>query len=122
MLKQNVDGNVIEIICDICNSVFDDPDEMEEFVCFDYETGKSSFLGDGVKIKFDVCQDCFAEKIEEYFDKLTGNEEDNTDLGEEDVTLDVNGNLIDGSDNASIDGDENLTSYEKMYGVMRGFD
>ena len=66
--KEDVEnGTILELKCDICGAIFDDQDEMDEFMCFDYKMGSKSQLPDK-EIKFDVCQDCFIEAFPEYFE------------------------------------------------------
>jgi len=70
--KINVNNEVLEIQCDICNGVFDIKEEIAEFMRFDYNTGDGSIIPN-TKIKFDVCQDCFVDAFPDYFDDLMDN-------------------------------------------------
>lgn len=50
----------IEIRCDVCGIEYDDADELNEFIRFDFVMGPKSQYPNRV-VKFDCCQDCFID-------------------------------------------------------------
>lgn len=69
----DVNGKIMELTCDICGTSFDDEDEMNEFICFDFVMGEKS-LSPYKQVKFDVCQDCFVDAFPSQFDNLFKND------------------------------------------------
>jgi len=67
IIKQDVNGNVLEIQCDICKARFDVKEEMDEFICFDYVMGEGAQYPDK-QIQADICQDCFIEAFPTLFE------------------------------------------------------
>jgi hypothetical protein len=64
-MDENMDEN-IEVTCDICGSVYDDIEEINEFFFFDYTMGEKSQYPNQ-NVKFCVCQDCFIDAFKEIF-------------------------------------------------------
>jgi hypothetical protein len=60
-------GDIAEIGCDICHIIYDDPDEIKEFMRFCYTPGTISEYN-GMLIEFDVCMDCFEAAFPEIFE------------------------------------------------------
>ena len=66
IISKDVNGKVTEVRCDICGVPFDDEDELNEFMSFDYKMGPESLFPDK-HVVFDVCQDCFTEAFPDIF-------------------------------------------------------
>lgn len=73
IISKNVNGHITEVQCDICNITFDNKDELDEFITFDFVMGPKS-LYPNKHVSFMVCQDCFTEAFPDIF-------EDDDDLG-----------------------------------------
>lgn len=69
MIKETIGDKISEIQCDICGTIYNIEEEIEEFIRFNYITGKGNVLPNKL-IKFDVCQDCFQEAFSEIFDEI----------------------------------------------------
>lgn len=65
---QDDSGNITEMQCDICRAVYDDVDELREFMCFDFVMGEKSQYP-GKEVRFDCCQDCFADAFPDIFEE-----------------------------------------------------
>lgn len=72
---------IVEVKCDICGQIFDDPDEIAEFINFNFTMGEKS-LCPNEQIRFDICQDCFVDKFPEIFDREEDVDDDNNNIFE----------------------------------------
>lgn len=53
----------ISVTCDRCNKEYDDIMEMQEFLHYRNDAGYGSVLGDGNKLRMDMCQYCVQEVL-----------------------------------------------------------
>ena len=56
---------VVSVLCDICKSIIPD-DELGERFIQSHVGGYYSVFGDGTEFKFDICQHCMKDIMEEY--------------------------------------------------------
>lgn len=49
--------------CDRCKKVYDDIMELQEFLHYENDAGYGSILGDGNKLRMDLCQYCVKEVL-----------------------------------------------------------
>jgi len=54
------------ITCDACKVKYDDPMELQEFLCYEDRGGYSSVFGDMYLIQIDLCQHCVKELLGKY--------------------------------------------------------
>lgn len=54
------------IICDCCKVEYDDPMELQEFLCHSDRGGYASIFGDTYLIEIDLCQFCIRDILEKH--------------------------------------------------------
>jgi hypothetical protein len=74
VIRHDENGLPLEIRCDICTVVYDDPNELEEFMQFDFVMGPVSQYPDAI-VKFDCCQDCFSDAFPTVFAAIEAEEQ-----------------------------------------------
>ena len=59
---------VTSITCDVCKKEYVPTDyfEYQEIVTVSFVGGYGSIFGDGNKVRIDICQHCFKEKLGQY--------------------------------------------------------
>lgn len=55
--------DVVEVSCDRCSRIIDDPMEEQEMLSMRFTGGYSSVFGDGVEVEIDLCQQCLKDLI-----------------------------------------------------------
>lgn len=64
--KQTEVEEIKSIRCDICNTTYDDPMEIQECLCISADCGYGSVFGDGTHVECDICQYCLKKMIGEH--------------------------------------------------------
>jgi len=54
------------LVCDVCETEYDDPMEMQEFLCYKDTAGYSSVFGDMNSLSLDMCQHCVKKILGKY--------------------------------------------------------
>ena len=60
------------ITCDRCKKTYDDIMEIQEFLCYENDAGYGSIMGDGNKLRAEICQHCVKELLGPYI-RIVGN-------------------------------------------------
>lgn len=60
------------ITCDRCKKTYDDIMEIQEFLCYENDAGYGSIMGDGNKLRAELCQHCVKEVLGPYI-RIVGN-------------------------------------------------
>lgn len=63
---------LISITCDRCKKEYDDIMEMQEFLHYTNDAGYGSIMGDGNRLRSDLCQYCVSEVLGPYI-RVEGN-------------------------------------------------
>lgn len=56
-----------KIECDVCNKLYEDPMEVQEFHNIKFMGGYSSIFGDMYEIECHICQHCLMGMIGDYY-------------------------------------------------------
>lgn len=62
----------VAITCDRCKTEYDDIMEMQEFLHFENDAGYGSVMGDGNRLRLDLCQTCVKELLGPFI-RVVGN-------------------------------------------------
>ena|SRR5665213_3001976 len=54
---------LVSVTCDKCKKEYDDIMEMQEFLHYDNDAGYGSIMGDGNRLRLDLCQHCTHELL-----------------------------------------------------------
>lgn len=60
------------IQCDRCKRVDDEIMQMQEYFCFSQDVGYAGVLGDGNRVRLDLCQRCFRDLFKGIY-RIEGN-------------------------------------------------
>lgn len=71
--REEVFQNVcVAITCDCCKKEYDDIMETQEFLEFANDAGYGSIMGDGNRLRLDLCQHCTKKLLGDYI-RVDGN-------------------------------------------------
>jgi len=66
-ITEKIESDVLMAIeCDRCKKFYDEPYDMQEFLCLNFHGGYYSVFGDLVQVEADICQNCLKEMIEAF--------------------------------------------------------
>ena len=57
---------LVAVTCDKCKKEYDDIMEMQEFLHYENDAGYGSVMGDGNRLRMDLCQHCVKEVLGEF--------------------------------------------------------
>lgn len=69
---QVMDKQLVSITCDRCEKEYDDCMETQEFLLYSNDAGYGSVMGDGNKLRMELCQHCVKEVLGPYI-RIEGN-------------------------------------------------
>jgi hypothetical protein len=64
---EKITTRVISFTCDMCEKIYEDEFEMQEFHHIKFTAGYGSVFGDGDTIECDVCQHCLKKMIDGHY-------------------------------------------------------
>jgi hypothetical protein len=71
-LREVQQKELISITCDCCKTVYSDIMEMQEFLHYANDAGYGSIMGDGNRLRLDLCQHCTKKLLGDYI-RVAGN-------------------------------------------------